>query len=114
MFTIFVLIGGRIDKTEGVLVQSRGSCLWQVKVGPVKYYLEDDDDDCVNGRDNVIGAIGVAFVWIGVIREEMGDVEGENYDSLLRNLTNANTMLLNDASETLEFNSIDALDQVCQ
>ena len=42
----------------------------------------------------------------------MGDVEGENYDSLLRNLTNANTMLLNDASETLEFNSIDALDQV--
>ena len=43
----------------------------------------------------------------------MGDVEGENYDSLLRNLTNANTMLLNDASETLEFNSIDALDQVC-
>ena len=42
----------------------------------------------------------------------MGDVEGENYDSLLRNLTNANTMLLNDASETLEFNSIDSLDQV--
>ena len=36
----------------------------------------------------------------------MGDVEGENYDSLLRNLTNANTMLLNDASETLEFNSL--------
>ena len=63
-------------------------------------------------RMMTIGAIGVAFVWIGVIREEMGDVEGENYDSLLRNLTNANTMLLNDASETLEFNSIDALDQV--
>ena len=27
IFNIFILIGGRIDKTEGVLVQSRGSCL---------------------------------------------------------------------------------------
>ena len=42
----------------------------------------------------------------------MGDKEGANYDQLLKNLTNANTMLLKDASETLEFNSIDALDQV--
>ena len=42
----------------------------------------------------------------------MGDAEAENYDDLMRNLTNANTMLLNDASDNLEFNSIDALDQV--
>ena len=42
----------------------------------------------------------------------MGDKEGANYDQLLKNLTNANTMLLEDASQTLEFNSIDALDQV--
>ena len=58
----------------------------------------------------------------------MGAVEGENYDSLLRNLTNvrdhtqllteshcntvqANTMLINNAAETLEFNSIEQLDQ---
>jgi hypothetical protein len=42
----------------------------------------------------------------------MADVEGENYDNLLRDLTHSNTMLLNDAAETLEFNSIDSLDQV--
>lgn len=45
-------------------------------------------------------------------RDQMNDVEGENYDELMRNLTHANTALLTDASETLEFNSIDSLDQV--
>merc|ERR1719312_393903 len=45
------------------------------------------------------------------LRDDMSDVEGENYDSLLRNLTNANTQLLNDAANNLQFNTIEELDQ---
>ena len=46
-------------------------------------------------------------------RDEMGLVEGANYDSLMRNLTHANTLLINNAAENLQFNSIEQLDQEC-
>ena len=38
-------------------------------------------------------------------------VEATAYDNLMRDLTNANTQLINDAAENLEFNSIEQLDQ---
>ena len=44
-------------------------------------------------------------------REEMTAIEGDNYDSLMKNLTNANTVLISNAADTLTFNSIDQLDQ---
>ena len=60
-------------------------------------------------------------------RDEMSVPEGEAYDNLLRDLTNvrkqnnisgadfkrsqANTQLIRDATETLEFNSIEQLEQ---
>ena len=61
------------------------------------------------------------------LRGDMSDVEGDNYDSLMINLTNvnfyhmfiemtilflqANTQLLNDAADNLQFNTIEELDQ---
>ena len=45
-------------------------------------------------------------------RGSMSIVEGETYDNLMKDLTNANTQLINDAAENLEFNSIEQLDQV--
>ena len=45
-------------------------------------------------------------------RDQMNIVEGEVYDTLMKDLTNANTQLINDAAENLEFNSIEQLDQV--
>ena len=44
-------------------------------------------------------------------RDEMTLVEAEEYDTLMRDLTNANTQLINDAADNLEFNSIEQLDQ---
>ena len=44
-------------------------------------------------------------------RDEMTIVEATAYDNLMRDLTNANTQLINDAAENLEFNSIEQLDQ---
>ena len=44
-------------------------------------------------------------------REDMTIKEGVAYDNLMKDLTNANTQLINDAAENLEFNSIEQLDQ---
>jgi len=45
-------------------------------------------------------------------REQMTIVEGETYDNLMIEQTNANTQLIDIAAEYLEFNSIEQLDQV--
>ena len=44
-------------------------------------------------------------------RHQMTDREADNYDSLLRDLTNANTLLVSNAASALPFNNLDDLEQ---
>ena len=112
-----------IQKFKDIGDASRIAMILQVNAkNPIRLYWEQADAS-VRSLANWFSLGDLAG---DKTREEMSVPEGEAYDNLLRDLTNvraktqkfwmkqifqANTQLIRDAAETMEFNSIEQLEQ---